>query len=226
MQNIIDTLNGLNVWSIAFRVLLAAICGGAVGSERDRHGRAAGLRTHILVCLGAAMTTMLGLYVHTVLHFNNDPLRMGAQVVSGIGFLGAGTIIVRNHSHVTGLSTAAGLWATASIGLAIGAGFYWAALLAMVIVLVTFSMLTRMGRFSRHKKSGIYYIELPSIEKAQHFYKCVEELVTEVDILPAKSGLSGHVGLEFLVMGKENDRALQKEMTTCGDIVIAVPVHQ
>ena len=95
-ESILDTLHGLNFWSITVRLLLATLFGGCIGSERGKHGRAAGLRTHILVCVGSAVTVMVGLYSVQVFQLGNDPLRIGAQVVSGIGFLGAGTICITN----------------------------------------------------------------------------------------------------------------------------------
>ena len=136
MLQLPEVLTTLTPWSVALRILLALLIGGCIGSERGRHGRAAGLRTHILVCLGSTMTTLIGLYSTNMLGSVGDPMRIGAQVVSGISFLGVGTIMVRNRSHVTGLTTAAGLWATACIGLGVGAGFYWAALLATIAVLL------------------------------------------------------------------------------------------
>ena len=110
LEEAIDLLQEFNGVSVTVRVLLAAVLGGLVGSERGRRGRAAGMRTHVLVCLGAAMTSMVGLYSAEVLGFTNDPLRVSAQVISGIGFLGAGTIMTRNHAQITGLTPAAGLW--------------------------------------------------------------------------------------------------------------------
>ena len=104
--------------SVIVRMLLAVACGGIIGMERGRHGRAAGLRTHVLVSVGAAISAIVGLYTTEILGYSNDPLRVGAQVISGIGFLGVGSILVVGKSHVRGLTTAAGLWATASIGLA------------------------------------------------------------------------------------------------------------
>ena len=91
--------------------------------DRERKGRPAGMRTHILVCLGASMTTMSGFFVVHTLGIESDPLRISAQVISGIGFLGVGTILITGRMHVKGLTTAAGLWTTASIGIALGAGF-------------------------------------------------------------------------------------------------------
>ena len=103
------------------------------------------MRTHVLVCLGAAMTSMVGLYSAEVLGFTNDPLRVSAQVISGIGFLGAGTIMTRNHAQITGLTTAAGLWATASLGLCIGTGVYGGVLAAFLVILVTMVALPQPG---------------------------------------------------------------------------------
>ncbi len=117
--------------TLVIRTLMALLCAGVIGFERDAHGSAAGLRTHILVCLGAMIAMSTGIF--TAMRFSGDASRIGAQVVSGIGFLGAGTIMV-SGGHIKGLTTAAGLWASACIGLAIGTGFYEAALVGTVAV--------------------------------------------------------------------------------------------
>lgn len=225
MKQICEVLSGLNHYSIAFRILLATLVGGLIGLDRGRHGRAAGLRTHILVCLGAAMTTMIGLYVSTELGSTGDPLRMGSQVVSGIGFLGAGTIMVRNRSHVTGLTTAAGLWATACIGLAIGVGFYFAVLIAALVVFVTITVLTRLEKSSKYRDKGSYYIELKDIQHARALYEEVSSLICEVDVVPARSGIADHVGLEMVVSTPDCNKKFKKCLGTHDDIVIALPLH-
>ena len=122
-----------NLLTLIIRTLMAIICAGVIGFERDAHGSAAGLRTHILVCLGAMIAMSTGVFAAT--HFSGDASRIGAQVVSCIGFLGAGTIMV-NRGHIKGLTTAAGLWTSACIGLAIGTGFYEAAIVGSVAVLI------------------------------------------------------------------------------------------
>ena len=120
-----EYLQEFNAVSIAVRIFLAMVVGGLIGIERGKQGRAAGMRTHILVCLGAALTVMIGVYARETLGVvNSDPLRIAAQVVSGIGFLGVGTILIKGRFQITGLTTAAGVWATATIGLALGIGFY------------------------------------------------------------------------------------------------------
>ena len=225
MDQIIALFEELNMFSVAFRIVLAVAVGGFIGNERGRHGRAAGLRTHILVCLGAAMTTLLGLYAVKCLGSNGDPLRMGAQVISGIGFLGAGTIMVRNRSHVTGLTTAAGLWATACIGLAIGAGFYWAAIVAFAAVMLTVTVIAHMEAKSPSRERGAYYIELTNIAAARNFCEDVENFNIEVNVVPARSGLSQHIGLEVIANSPEKYRYLKETMTACEDIALAVTLH-
>ena len=112
----------INLLTVALRIVLAVIVGGIIGLERGRHGSQAGMRTHILVCLGGALTSLLGVYCTQILGYDSDPLRISAQVVSGIGFLGVGTILIKGRFQITGLTTAAGIWATSGIGMAIGAG--------------------------------------------------------------------------------------------------------
>ena len=104
----------LSLWTVLLRIALSALCGGMVGLERGRKGRPAGFRTHILVCLGAALAMMTNQYIAESFS-TGDPARLGAQVISGIGFLGAGTIIVTGQRQVKGLTTAAGLWASACV---------------------------------------------------------------------------------------------------------------
>lgn len=132
-------------FDLFLRLFLAAVLGGLVGLEREAHGRAAGLRTHILVCVGATLIMLTGVNLAMSFQYssNVDPFRMAAQVVSGIGFLGAGTII-RFRASVKGLTTAASLWAVAAIGLSIGSGFYKGAFFATTLVLVSLFALTRM----------------------------------------------------------------------------------
>lgn len=138
----LDPMRELTLLSILFRFLLSAACGAVIGYERSRSRHAAGLRTHIVVCIGAASVMLLSQYLTVCFDAATDPARLGAQVISGIGFLGAGTIVITGHQQgkrITGLTTAAGLWASACMGLVIGSGFYEAAvimcaLLACVIV--------------------------------------------------------------------------------------------
>ena len=136
MLSVFDGLRDITMLSVTVRMLLAVLCGGLIGLERAYKRRPAGFRTHILICLGASMTTMTSQFLYLNMHYYTDMARLGAQVIAGIGFIGAGTIIVTRQQRVKGLTTAAGLWAAAIIGLAIGGGFYEGGLCGTVIVLL------------------------------------------------------------------------------------------
>lgn len=222
---VLTLLEGVNVWSSLLRIVLATVIGGCIGMDRGRHGRVAGTRTHILVCLGAAVTTLVGFYTAEHLGFANDPLRMGAQVISGVGFLGVGTIVIRNQSQVKGLTTAAGLWTTACIGLAIGAGFYLVALLAFLAVMLTISVLCRLEQRLRGSDVGAYYIELEDMQRAKTCYLSMSSRVSSVEIVPARSGLPNHVGLELVVEDPKERKAVFADLCSSEQIAIAVPLH-
>lgn len=144
MLDIFDPLRGLGFLATAARMLLAVICGGIIGMEREFKRRPAGFRTHILICLGAAMTTLTGQYLLLNRGYYTDLSRLGAQVIAGVGFIGAGTIIVTARQRVKGLTTAAGLWTAAIVGLTLGAGFLEAGLLATFLILIAESVFSRL----------------------------------------------------------------------------------
>lgn len=135
MLSSLDFLREMTTLSVALRMFVALLCGGAIGIEREHKRRPAGFRTHILICLGAAMTTMTSQFLYLQMGLYTDIARLGAQVIAGIGFIGAGTIIVTKRRQVKGLTTAAGLWTCAIIGLAIGAGYFEAGIIATVLIL-------------------------------------------------------------------------------------------
>jgi len=130
----------LELVDILLRLVVAFFLGGLVGLEREIHGRPAGLRTHILVAFGSALTMIVSIYGFAGLNLNYDPGRIAAQVVSGIGFLGAGTIL-REGISIKGLTTAASLWMVAAIGLAAGAGMHLIAIVSALLVLVVLYVL-------------------------------------------------------------------------------------
>lgn len=135
MLSIFDGLRDVTMPSVLLRMVLAVVCGGIIGLEREYKRRPAGFRTHILICLGAAMTTLTSQYLYLYMHYYTDMARLGAQVVAGIGFIGAGCIIVTRRRRVKGLTTAAGLWAAAVIGLCLGGGFYEGGIFATLLIL-------------------------------------------------------------------------------------------
>lgn len=157
MLDFTKDLTTVNDTTIILRLVMAILCGGIIGFERGRTGRPAGLRTHILVCLGSTMAILTNQYVYETFGVS-DPTRLGAQVISGIGFLGAGTIIVTGRHQVKGLTTAAGLWATACMGLAIGIGFYKAAIVGCVLISFSTVVLHRLDNLilSKSKVLDVY----------------------------------------------------------------------
>lgn len=202
------------------RSLAAVIIGSLIGSERARHGRAAGMRTHILVCLGSCMTAMTSMYVSQTLGVG-DVLRLPAQVISGIGFLGAGMIILKPNNVITGLTTAAGVWTTATIGIAVGYGYYIGALIVTALFLATIIL---FAKFERHRKSAeIIYIELDNLYKVNATLVELEKYIPEAfsyQIFAPKSNHSGNVGIN-LVIDKRIELDISR-LTEIENVVFAI----
>lgn len=148
-------------FEIVVRLVVASILGGLVGLERERLNRAAGLRTHVLVSVGSALFTLLSLYGFREVGKVNDPSRVAAQIVSGIGFLGAGTIM-KHGATVRGLTTAATLWVVAGIGMAAGAGYYLGALVTTLVVLLALVFLKVIERSMGEKLLTTMEISMPT----------------------------------------------------------------
>ena len=176
MLPIFDGLRTVTLLSVTVRMLLAVACGGIIGIEREYKRRPAGFRTHILICLGAAMTTLTSQYLYLNMHYYTDMARLGAQVVAGIGFIGAGTIIVTNRKQVKGLTTAAGLWTSAIIGLVCGAGYVECALAATLAVIVAELLLIKLEyRFARQVHDVILYIEYAHASCIENIIRVLKE---------------------------------------------------
>ena len=151
----------MTLFSVIARLILAAAMGSLVGMERAHKRYAAGIRTFALVCLGASLATVTSLYLAFVGSGEVDVARIPAQILCGIGFLGAGTIIVTDRKQVKGLTTAAGLWLTSAMGIAIGAGFVWAALACLVLVLITNYLMYYMTKYvENHTRTIEIYVEI------------------------------------------------------------------
>lgn len=150
----------LTLEAIFVRIIAAVLLGGILGVERGRKNRPAGFRTYILVCVGACVVMLTNQYIYQV-YDSGDPVRMGAQVISGVGFLGAGTIVVTSRNQIRGLTTAAGMWAAACVGLAIGIGLYEVAVVGGVTIFLVLSALNRWDHTIRHTmRFAEVYIEL------------------------------------------------------------------
>ena len=188
---------------ILVKLGLCFLSGGLIGLERGRHGRSAGMRTHMMVALGAALAAMIGLFTVKELGFSSDPLRVGAQVISGVGFLGAGTILLRGGgSRITGLTTAAGLWTAASIGLAVGIGFYVGAFMTVFAAMLTFTLITSLEHFLNRKRQRMaIYLELENVSAVAPMLAMLrtEYGLMEAQVTPPRSGTAPHVGMEILV---------------------------
>lgn len=161
------------------RLLIAVLAGGAIGLERERKNQPAGLRTHIAVILGATLIMIISKYGFVDVEvINKDPARLAAQVVSGIGFLGAGTIIV-HRNMIRGLTTAASLWTTAGIGLAIGAGMYIVGIGAAVMLLVTLVLIQHLEIKAITKKYKRITVQTTNLER---FMQDLETVLKSNDI--------------------------------------------
>ncbi|MBP1927384.1 putative Mg2+ transporter-C (MgtC) family protein [Sedimentibacter acidaminivorans] len=165
MQDLYD----LNLTTISIRVLLSLILGGIIGIERSRKNHPAGFRTYMLVCLSSTLVMMTNQFIY-IWFEGTDPARLGAQVISGIGFLGVGTIIVTRRNQVRGLTTAAGLWTSACLGLAIGIGFYEGAIIVGFSVLLIMTMFKKLDIYlTSNNRIITIYASFSSIESFDNF---------------------------------------------------------
>ncbi|MCI8436615.1 MAG: MgtC/SapB family protein [Lawsonibacter sp.] len=180
MLHELDFLRGMGLSGVVFRVALALLCGGVIGIERAEKRRPAGFRTHILICLGAAIAAMTSVHLFVTMHYYLDVARMGAGVVSGIGFIGAGTIMVTRRRRVKGLTTAAGLWVVAIVGLCCGFGFYEGAVYTTILVLVAEVFFSKLEyRLLRSNREIGVYVEYTKPS-------CLEEVVDRCHMLGVK----------------------------------------
>ena len=176
--------------AIVLRIVIAVLCGGAIGLERGLKNRPAGMRTYMLVCVGSCLVMLTNQYLYQVTQAG-DPMRLGAQVVSGIGFLGAGTIIVTRHNQIKGLTTAAGLWSAAGVGLALGVGFYEAALVAGLAIFVVLTLLQRWDD-QMHSKTRVLevYVELAEGVTVGAFIRAIREMELEISNIQMEQEIS------------------------------------
>ena len=228
INDVIFFLRDFNVVTILIRLVLAMFMGGAIGLERGKQGRAAGMRTHIFVCLGATLTTMIGFYAVEQLGSTGDPLRVAAQVVSGIGFLGVGTILIKGRFQITGLTTAAGMWCAAAIGIALGAGFYEGAIITFVCSLLTVTTFWRVEHIinKKHRRFGIY-VEICSDKYVRETIDYLESTyrISDIQVTSPRSGTTGNVGIEGNVHNSDfstSPSALAKALEEREHVVFAL----
>lgn len=177
--------------SVTVRLVLAVILGGFIGIERERKGRAAGFRTHILICLGAAMTTLTSQYLVFELGLSTDLTRIGAQVITGVGFIGAGTVMVIKRREIKGITTAAGIWTAAIVGLSCGAGFYEGAVVATLLVLVAEIVFYKLEGFLLvNRRVFSIYVEYSDNKRLYDIVETVKKSGASILSLEVKNGSS------------------------------------
>lgn len=180
-------MHELTYSEIVIRILLSVLLGGALGLERGLKNRPAGMRTYMLVCLGSCIVMMVGQNAYA-LYQTGDPTRIGAQVVSGIGFFGAGTIVVTRYNQIKGLTTAAGLWAAACVGLSLGMGFYEIALTAGLAVFIVLTLMHHLDFFTRQRSRVLnVYIELDNRRSIGAFLRYARRQALDVSNIQTES---------------------------------------
>ena len=186
----------MDLLAITSRLVLALICGGVIGLERETKRRPAGFRTHILICMGSAITILTNQYLYQVMHLFTDISRMGAQVIAGISFVGAGTIIVTRHQKIKGLTTAAGLWTASIIGLACGAGYAECAIFATLMVLLAELLLIRLENrlVERTSDVNIYieYTQPTTIQRIVRILRTVKVPMNDIEVNRIADGEGGY----------------------------------
>ena len=198
----LESLRELNVVSMLLRMAIAMAFGGLVGLEREHKRMPAGFRTYMLVCLGASLAMMLSQYQFSMLHtrwadvadrlgVNTDVARYGAQVINGIGFLAAGTIIVNEKREIKGVTTAAGLWACACMGIAVGSGFYECAIAGLLLIYLSVRLMPRVEEMlAVHSKDITLYVEffeVSDVGKAVRFMNHMRLELLEMEFGPDDS---------------------------------------
>lgn len=216
----------INVISISIRIVLAALFGGIIGIERTTKKHAAGLRTYILVSIGSCMIMLTNLFIVETFG-TGDIGRMGAQVISGIGFLGAGTIIITSRNRIKGLTTAAALWACAAMGLALGVGFYTLALIGFVIIFIVLTFLPIIENyFSKHTSNYEIHIEFERSENLREFINYVRERNLKIKALEKNMAYeSSGLSVYTIYLSHEKEFKLQSHSEVIEDIRKLSYVH-
>lgn len=194
-----EWLYELNIVTIALRLLLALLFGGLIGLERGADRHPAGFRTHILVCVGAALAMLTNQYMAGIWPDQVDPSRIGAQVITGVGFLGAGTIILTRRNKIRGLTTAAGLWASACIGLAVGIGFYEGAAFGTALIFICLELLPGIEAVVYRRSGNMeLYIEVADRDAFTKVMETLKEQSVAVEELDfADSNVLTQDGIAF-----------------------------
>ena len=226
MIKIMDFLEDFNSVTVIIRLLCAAVLGGCIGLEREKYKRPAGFRTHILVCIGAAMTSLIAQYIVFNVGVTSDAARIPAQVISGLGFLGVGTILTKGRDHIVGLTTAAGIWAVGAIGIACGFGFYVGAFACTVIVLIATSLLYGLENDKKERRKNVeIYIEIDDAHKVNEFIKKLDKEFSAKNfmVVSSRSGKVDDIGIEAIFpIENNNDENLLDRLAAFDEVIYAI----
>lgn len=198
-----------SISSMTLRLILALVMGALIGVDRETAGHPAGVRTFSLVCIGACITMVIGEYLYSV-DPNTDPSRIAAQVVSGIGFLGVGTIVVTGKKLVRGLSTAASLWAAAALGIMIGAGMLKESIIAFVLILFVILVLTPLSHMLDETNRRIdLYLEIDKGENIPVLFDFIQSKtyrISNLEKMKSQSVLKDDIDIAFTVDMKKRKK--------------------
>ena len=197
--------------AVFLRIFAAVIIGGILGLERGMKNRPAGLRTYMLVCVGACVIMLTNQYIYQIAG-TGDPVRMGAQVVSGIGFLGAGTIVVTKQNQIKGLTTAAGLWAAAAVGLALGIGFYEAAVIGgLLIFLILTAVHTLDSHIRKNAQRVALYAEVENKMNVAQIARSIRDLGVEITSIQLDDEYVPSADIRALVVVLRKNKKIKRE---------------
>lgn len=225
MLSIFDGIRNLSFGTMLARMVLSCLCGAVIGLERSAKNRPAGFRTHILVCMGAAIAALTGLYLYLCLKLPSDISRISGQVISGLGFIGAGTIIITKKMTIKGLTTAAGLWTTGIIGLAIGSGYYELALLGTVLVLLAETWFATFGGHIQQNPEytvEVLYNEKNSLDNVLRFCKDSHMSITNLRIQSLDDHHEAKYSADVTLRGSVNSQSLIDQIQLMSGVASAI----
>ncbi len=180
----IGVVEGWSTYAILLRLLFAIVVGIIVGIDRGLKRRGAGIKTHVMVCLGSALVMITSEYMSVHFDAQVDMARLGAQVISGVGFLGVGTILVTGKNQIRGLTTAAGIWVCACIGLAAGIGFVEGASITLLLVMGTFCILAKLDTLVQHfSKVFELYLEFETNRNVSQFLEEMRKQGVKIELI-------------------------------------------
>ena len=225
MIGLFDGIRALGFGAILVKLLVACLCGTLIGLERSAKNRPAGFRTHILVCLAAAMAALTSLYIFLEMKLPADISRIDGQVISGLGFIGAGTIIITKRMSIKGLTTAAGLWTTGVIGLAIGSGYYELGIIGTALVLMSETWLFRLGSGIQHAPEyamEVLYNDKTCLDQVLRLCKDNRLAIVNLKIHTIEDAAGAQYAAEVSLRGTMREDALIQKVQQMPGIVSAM----